>query len=219
MKSSVVVQGLAVAALALCLTACQGGGGAAGPAPSTPSSPAAPSSSAPPTPSQSPTESLAPALLDDGEDRGEYSAPPLKSDGFPSGESSRPLKEVRFGHHDAFERVVIELGEDRAGGKAAEASYQMEYVDSVLGEGKGDPISVPGKALLQIHLAGIAYPESNDPAPFGALNPAGQVVKGLFTEAPFEGMASVVIGLDKERPVRVQTLTDPLRLVVDIPIE
>lgn len=150
---------------------------------------------------------------------GEYAAPPLKSDGFPSGEASRPLMEVRFGHHDAFERVVIELGEDRASGKAAGVSYQMEYVDSVLGEGKGDPISVPGKALLQIRLAGIAYPEGNDPAPFGALNPAGQVVKGLFVEAPFEGMASVVIGLDKERPVRVQTLTDPLRLVVDIPVE
>ena len=120
--------------------------------------------------------------------------------------------EVRTGDHEGTTRVVIEFEGSEAPGWAA------GYVKEATTQGKGDPIDVGGSSVLAVTIRGLGYPEPADAERMvsGAVAPSSDGVNGLYFDPVYEGQALLYIGLDTERPYAVSTLTDPVRVVVDI---
>ena len=139
------------------------------------------------------------------------------NDGFPSRMSTLVGADIRTGGHDCFERVVLELQ-----GTGELPGYQVEYVgDPVLESPSGLPTEVAGDATLVLS--------------FGAwmMNPDGSGYTGPMEFAPdnvtnilelqlienFEGQSAWAIGLDQQRGFVVTTLSDPVRIVIDIELD
>lgn len=125
---------------------------------------------------------------------------------------------VRAGRHDGFDRVVVDL---TGAGPTTGPGWVASYEASPTRGGSGLPAGVAGDSVLQLVLAGMAYPAEGDPVYDGGdygldTHSLGAVVEVIRT-TPFEGQLQVFVGMHGEpRPYRVFTLGDPLRLVVDV---
>lgn len=124
------------------------------------------------------------------------------------------VSDVEVGAHDSFDRVVFEL----AG--PGEAGWLIEYEDDPRSQGRGDEVEVAGDAVLRVALRHIAYPADAPAEPYDGperIQPerAGAVVE-VLQDVLYEGYQDFFVGLDAQRPYRVQRLTDPQRVVVDI---
>ena len=75
---------------------------------------------------------------------------------------------------------------------------------------------VAGTNVLAVTIRGLRLPEPTDTLVSGAITPSAPGVAGLHLDPVFEGQAMLYIGLDAQRPYAVTTLTDPVRVVVDI---
>ncbi|HET6969476.1 MAG TPA: hypothetical protein VFI44_14415 [Ornithinibacter sp.] len=121
---------------------------------------------------------------------------------------------VRVGHHEGYDRVVWEFpGTGRP-------TFKVHYVDEPLGDGSGDPVSVEGDAYVEVLVTTVAIPADGTTRPADA--PASALAGTVIAQAHaiyggFEGYGQAFIGVtDERRPLRVTTLTDPTRLVVDV---
>lgn len=178
-----------------------------------------PTSTAPsqPTSSETPSPTIAPTQSEPAEcpDPGDVGA---VEDGFPERLSSLVGLEIRTGSHPpCFERVVIEFA-----GSGELPGYRVEYrQDPIIDSPRGEPVEVAGDATLVISAgAWMPNPEGHGydgPRELVPVN-VGTIIE-LEQIENFEGMTSWAIGLDRERPFTVETLENPLRLVVDISLE
>ncbi|WP_051515436.1 AMIN-like domain-containing (lipo)protein [Candidatus Blastococcus massiliensis] len=126
------------------------------------------------------------------------------------------LTDVRLGAHEGFDRIVFELaGEGRAG-------WQVGYTGAPRSQGSGEPVEVPGHAVLGITLTNLAMPGD---APSGvrpwsgpdSQEPdGGAVLEALVSDNLFEGRYAFFAGLAEQRQFAVGLLTDPQRIVVDL---
>ena len=179
-------------------------GTAASPNASPTTSPPAPTTSSPP-----PT-SAPPPTVPAG-----YSLDGRTSPTFPNlGGDLGGIGRVRVGHHEGYDRVVWEFpGSGRP-------TYQVHYVDTPLGDGSGDPVPVRGEAFVEVLITTVGVPAAGTPRPPDA--PASALAGTVIAEAMaiyggFEGYGQAFIGvLGEQRPLRVTTLTNPTRLVVDV---
>lgn len=134
------------------------------------------------------------------------------SDGWPL-----VVTDVRVGAHGSFDRLVFEIGGD------GDAGWRIEYVDDPWSQGSGDPVDIEGDAVLRVTLRDMAYPGDAPTQPYDGperITPTGsgnlvEVVEGTL----FEGHHDFIVGLDHKRPYRVERLTDPQRIVIDIATE
>lgn len=122
---------------------------------------------------------------------------------------------VRFGHHEAFDRIVFDL---TSGGRAG---WHIEYVDSpVRAQGSGAVVPLAGDNQLSVTLQGIAMPGDAGGAGYeGPRRPRlGRtgVVQDLYVDNLFEGHFVTFVGTRSPEPFRVFRLTRPDRVVVDI---
>lgn len=197
-------------AAALALVGCTG---ESPPSPSVTTTTASPSPStttpSPTTASPSPTSSPR-ATAPEG-----YSPDGRTSPTFPNlGGDLGAIGRVRVGHHSGFDRVVWEFT------GAGRPTYKVHYVDEPLGDGSGDPVPVKGKAYVEVLITSVGIPADGTQRPKGATAAAmsGTVIAqaaGIY--GGFEGYGQTFIGVrDKQRPLRVTTLTNPTRLVVDV---
>jgi hypothetical protein len=124
------------------------------------------------------------------------------------------LGTVRVGHHTGYDRVVWEF----AG--SGRPTYRVRYVDEPLADGSGDPVPVEGEAYVEVLVSTVGIPPEGtarpDEAPASALS--GTVIaQALPVYGGFEGYGQAFVGVrDTRRPLRVATLTNPTRLVVDV---
>lgn len=131
----------------------------------------------------------------------------------PSGE---PLgfSDVRFGVHEEFDRVVLDLPGDGVPG------WHVEYVDRPVREqGSGRVVPMAGDAWLRISARGVGYPADTGvayPRLERVATPGAGVVDDLYVGTLFEGQQDVVVGVSSPEEYRVFPLDDPTRLVVDI---
>jgi hypothetical protein len=144
-----------------------------------------------------------------------YGTEPVEQAG--SGDPDALPTTVRFGEHDGYDRVVFDFEGSGVPG------YRAEYVDEAVQDGSGLVVEVDGDAILRVRMDGVRYPEQGeayDGGP-GVYDPgASEVVEQVRLEGTFEGVALAFIGIDDEdRGFRVFTLTDPVRLVVDVATE
>lgn len=200
-----LLAGTAVVALAL-LTAC-GTGDDAAPARTS----AAPTATTAPTPSPSPT-----ADADDAP-----TAPPTAAAGTgvstaePSADAALTVTDVRVGHHDGFDRVVLELGGTGTPG------WRVEYVDAAVADPSDEQVDLAGDSVLRVTVEGTVLPYETGlaEAPIGVpLTAAGgtAVAEAVYLGA-FEAQSQALVGVTGDpRPFRVQLLADPVRVVVDV---
>lgn len=126
---------------------------------------------------------------------------------------------VRTGRHACFDRVVIDVNGPNPGG------YFVEYVDGLVTEGGGFPVSVRGGARLQVTALVPAYDDNGDPTYLPADTTELRDVTGyrtlrqLVSLGSFEGQTSIGVGVRGRLPFRVFTLAGPgggSRIVVDV---
>ncbi len=173
---------------------------AASPSAETPT-PESPSGS--PAPSDEPTTPAdAPAFVDPG----------TVLEQAPGGDWMLTVTNVRVAANDGFDRVVFDLeGEGTPG-------WRIEYVDEALDDGSGHPVEVDGGAVLSVRVAGVGMPFETGVEEFSGspVTLDGTAVQEVVYRFVFEGYSTAFVGVDEQRPFRVFTLENPLRLVVDV---
>lgn len=125
---------------------------------------------------------------------------------------------LRTGHHDGFDRIVVDLeGEGLPG-------WYASYVDEPIREAIGDRAPLDGQAFIEVRVRNVDWTGERGVAEYAGPNPvvpgpaeAGTGVAGVYYSGAFEGDGQVLIGLTGEpRPYAVTTLSDPDRLVIDV---
>jgi hypothetical protein len=122
----------------------------------------------------------------------------------PAGAQSAPtLVDVRAGRHPGFDRVVFEF---------------RGYVDQLVQDGSGNPVSVAGAADLEVVFQGAnAHDEDGTPTISPRrFSPGLTAVKEVTQLGDYEAVVSYGIGVDRRRPIKVSTLSGPSRLVIDM---
>ena len=130
----------------------------------------------------------------------------------PAGAQSAPtLVDVRAGSHAGFDRVVFEFQGDVP-------QHRIGYVDQLVEDGSGNPVSVAGAADLEVVFQGAnAHKEDGSPTISPRrFSPGLPAVKEIAQLGDFEAVVSYGIGVDQRRPIQVSTLSNPSRLVIDI---
>jgi len=222
-------QRLAVASLAgaLALAGCtgepepspstSGGRTTASPAPSLSPSSSSPSSSAPaPSTTTSSASSTASASASPSRTApAGFSLDGRTSPRFPGlGGDLGSTGRVRVGHHSGFDRVVWEFE------GSGPPSYQVHYVRRALADGSGDPVPVAGDAFVEVLVSTVRTPTPGTARPRDAR--AAALAGTVIAQADaigggFEGYGQAFVGVrGEQRPLRVTTLRNPTRLVVDV---
>ena len=130
----------------------------------------------------------------------------------PTGAQSIPtLTDVRAGGHSGFDRVVFEF-------RGPVPEYRVDYVDQLVQDGSGQPVAVAGAADLEVVFQGADAHDADgtptiSPRRFSTGLPA---VKEIAQIGDFEAVVSYGIGVDRKRPLKVSTLSNPSRLVIDV---
>ena len=215
--------GAAVAALTL--VACGGGDAGSvslGAAPTTTSTPA-PAPASGPTTTQSATTSPTVALPaprptttvpePPDEDLSGFQTDPFRKEHILAVPPVPIITGVRTAHHPGFDRVVFDIQGQLPGAESA------RYVDQVLADGSGEPVSVAGRAFLlvrfeeaQAHTDGGAPTLSRRPALAGGLT----TIREIALAGDYEGYVTVAIGVSDRAAFRVIELDNPSRVVVDV---
>lgn len=123
------------------------------------------------------------------------------------------LRDVRAASQEGFDRVVFEFE------GSAVPGYHVEYVDRpVIQCGSGEPVEVAGDGWLEVRLVPAqAHTEEGRPT-------AGErerrlslpVIKELQSTCDFEAHVTWVLGVASPNRYRVQELSNPARLIVDV---
>jgi hypothetical protein len=131
----------------------------------------------------------------------------------PAGAQSAPtLVDVRAGRHAGFDRVVFEFR------GAVPASRRIGYVDRLTQDGSGKPVSLAGGADLAVVFQG-ANAHDGGGAPTVSprrFSPGFTALKEVAQVGDFEAVVTYGLGVDRQRPFKVSTLSGPSRLVIDI---
>jgi len=116
------------------------------------------------------------------------------------------LTDIRAAHHKGFDRLVFEF----RGGLPTERS--AKYVSTVFADPSGKVVPVSGGARLLVRFfAAVVRPNLTERS--FALPGLLQAVKA----GSFESVLSYGVGVAKKEPVHLSTLTNPARVVIDIP--
>jgi hypothetical protein len=130
----------------------------------------------------------------------------------PAGAQSTPiLVDVRAARHTGFDRVVFEFRGDLP-------PATVRYVDQLIQDGSGNPVSVAGAADLEVVFQGAdAHDASGSPTVSPRrFSPGLPAVKEVAQVSDFEAVVSYGIGVDRQRSFEVTRLSRPSRLVVDV---
>lgn len=129
-----------------------------------------------------------------------------------------PLYRVRAGGHGCFDRVVFDVN------GPGNVGYVVRYAPVVLSDPKGEPLPVPGGAVLQVViLAGQSGPTFGRTGDY-LIPPrrvAGRtVLRAVRFAGSFEGQCTFAVGVRAVLPFRVFTVLDRRdqvrQVVVDI---
>ena len=161
------------------------------------------------------------ALVGDSDDGADgFGTATVTSDGFPASGETRLLQDVSVEEapdQETTDRLVFEFGAD-----TGELSYEVEYADTLV-DTAGTAVEVEGEATLAVTITpASAVDLSGDEAAPTYTGPdrfspdAASAVTELALAEDFEATMSWAVGVDEERPFRVQVMENPLRLVVDV---
>ncbi len=126
-------------------------------------------------------------------------------------QSTATLVDVRAGRHPGFDRVVFEF-------RGAVPDHHITYVDRLVEDPSGRPVSLAGAADLQVvfHGANAHQADGTPTVSPRRFSPGLAAVKEVAQIGDFEAVVTYGIGLDRRRPITVSTLSGPSRLVIDV---
>lgn len=144
------------------------------------------------------------------------------NEGFPGTMTDQVGVAIRTGARPCYERVVIEFAPPTAGaglGRTKAPGYALHYTRSpVTRSPSGEPRDVRGNAVLVVsfgawmgNVEGDGYRGPVDITPTNVSH-----IRELVQIENFEGQGAWAIGVDAAYPYVVFTLSDPLRLVIDL---
>lgn len=140
-----------------------------------------------------------------------FPAQPAPTSAEPSPQAAAVLSAITVTAESGYDRVVISFEGPGAPG------YVAQYADQAWRQGKGDPIELPGDALLDVVMSGTAIPQSGDGLLAGEIGgAAGTVVQAVFNDGTFEGQTHVVIGTSGQQPFVVTAQASPAQIIIDI---
>jgi hypothetical protein len=125
------------------------------------------------------------------------------------------LNDVRMGVHPeqgGWERIVFEFG----GASLPPATVQ--YVQGASACGSGQPVSLPGSATLQVRLSQTAAHDQSGKVTVTSTStkgPGNTILEAKQT-CDSEGVVTWALGLKSKQNLKVTTLQNPTRLVIDI---
>lgn len=122
------------------------------------------------------------------------------------------LVAIRHAKHDTFDRIVFEL-------RGSAPGYDVRYVSTVRYDPSDKPVSMMGRAYLQVVLHGASAYDVNGRHTYSGLGRANlsyPTLKGWVINGDFERVLSIALGLSKQAGFRVFTLYNPTRIVVDV---
>lgn len=132
------------------------------------------------------------------------------------------LANVEVGDHedDGFERIVFEFA-DELGQTTLTSTvppYTVGYETSPTACGSGFPVEVEGEAMLVVNFpTTFAYNPDTGSALVSEPDLASvQSIAGVEQSCAFEGVSTWVFGIDSEAGFRVNELSSPTRLVIDV---
>jgi hypothetical protein len=127
-------------------------------------------------------------------------------------QSALTLVAVRAGRHAGFDRVVFEFRGD------VPATRRIRYVDQLTQDGSGEPVSLAGDANLEVVFEGAnAHDDRGNPTVSPRrFSPGFPALKEVAQVGDFEAVVGYGLGVDRERPFKVSTLSGPSRLVIDV---
>lgn len=121
--------------------------------------------------------------------------------------------DLRFGAHEGYDRLVLDLV------GPGEPGWLAEYVEDPTQQASGGPVHLEGDAYLRVLVEGVVYPTEQGAQPFHgprSFTPAGGVVRDVRVGSLFEGQQEIFVGLESAQPFRVFRLADPTRVVIDV---
>jgi hypothetical protein len=121
------------------------------------------------------------------------------------------LVAVRVGGHTVFDRVVFDFAEQRPG-------FDVGYVDQIVNDATGEPVSLRGRAALQIAMNPA---DAHDETGTSTIDPLPSVsglaaLRDLVVAGDFEAHVTIGVGVADRLPFSVFDLTGPTRIVVDV---
>lgn len=132
--------------------------------------------------------------------------------------NASPLVATRPGRHECFDRVVFQI----AG--SVGAGWDVQYVDTVLQDGSGLPLTVAGGARLWVVLHHPSYDEQGNPTYLHRVGPVADVagyrtLRSVVFGGSFEGLTTFGVGVRARLPFQVFALPGPggdTRIVLDV---
>ncbi|MCA9337926.1 hypothetical protein KC949_00080 [Candidatus Saccharibacteria bacterium] len=117
--------------------------------------------------------------------------------------------DVRTARHECFDRVVIETT------TLDEVGFQVQYVPQVTREGSGEPVPVPGAAVLQVTVDTWGYNFTRCQVAAG-----WESLRDVQCAGTHEGQTAFALGVSARKPFAVYHLPNPnkgtMRVVIDI---
>jgi len=122
--------------------------------------------------------------------------------------------DLRFGVHEGFDRIVLDLVGEGAPG------WRGEYVDDPTQHAAGEPVYLLGDDYLLILVRGVVESTEDGAQPFEGprriVPDNGGVVEEVRYGSMFDGQVEIWVGLASDEPFRVFSLEDPTRVVIDV---
>ncbi len=137
----------------------------------------------------------------------------LKSDNWPDISAQVTYVNYGVGNNEEFDRVVVEYSGDSS---VPLSFFSDGWTNKVYDSGRGEPFELDSVHAIQIKVGGVNYDFENPSETQKVTIPEGVNLKNVIIEAPFEGHQTINIGKDTVSKVRVFTLENPTRLVIDI---
>ncbi len=125
------------------------------------------------------------------------------------------LTAIRVAQYRAYDRAVFQFANRIP-------RYSVSYVPTVLQDAKGTPVPLPGRSFLRMafHPASETGTVPAGPAQYsgpGVTSPYFPTLLQVSAAGNFEGHLSFGLGLSSRAGYRVYTLTNPSRVVIDLP--
>jgi hypothetical protein len=128
------------------------------------------------------------------------------------------LTAIRVGTYDTYDRVVFEFMAGNTSGSGS--NYDLRNVASFTEDPSDRPMQVNGVSFLELVFQGASSQGPSGvvtyPGPF-ELKPGFPTLAEIELRGDFERVLSFIIGLTQHRCPTVRTLSNPLRLVIDLP--
>ena len=125
------------------------------------------------------------------------------------------LTAIRVAGYGAYDQAVFQFADGLP-------RYSVSFVPAVSQDAKGTPVPLPGRSFLRVvfHPASEATKLPTGPPGYpspGTISPYFPTLLQVSAAGNFEGYASFGLGLSGHAGYRVYTLTNPGRVVIDLP--